>query len=1418
MTQPPPSDCDPLVALAEEFVGRYRKGERPALSEYTARHPDLAGRIRDLFPALVVMEAAGSTAGAEVGPAPLVERPPALERLGEFRILRKVGEGGMGVVYEAVQESLGRHVALKVLPPGRRGGKFLERFRREARAAAKLHHTNIVPVFGVGEADGTHYYAMQFIPGQGLDAVLNEVRRLRADKTVVASAPDATAAYDVARSLIVGVAEPAPPPEEPGADPTPTLTVSSGASELIGQPEQHYYRGVARLGVQAAEALAHAHAQGVLHRDVKPSNLLLDAHGTLWVTDFGLAKADDEGDLTGTGDLIGTLRYMAPERFQGRSDARSDVYALGMTLYELLTLRSAFAEVDRLKLIDSVCHTTPPRPRSIDARIPRDLETVVLKAAARDPADRYQTAAALADDLRQFLADRPIKARRASWPEQLWRWRRRNPVVAALVGAVAGLLLSLTAVSVVAAVVLEHRRGESDASRVRAEAAETEVRESLTRAEQAKREKTEQLLNAKLALARAGRFSARPGRRFDSLRALGEAAQIARALNLPDDSLRELRDEAVACLALLDVRPGRVCRSPEGFGGAAFDPGFEHYACWDPAGRVSIRRVEDSGEAAAIPGPGRTPPGSVSACVFSPDGRWLAVTYAHKGTNEAVVWDWRQGEPVLTDPTGTWVTWSGDGRWLAVQQPGASVRVYDPATRREVNRLDQTDSNAGLAFHPDGERIAVVRGNRVVLRDVRTGRELTSFTHPAPPKSLAWRGDGRLLAVGAGQLIHVWDTAAPAQPRAVLKGHVSEGISVAFSRAGDFLVSNCWDGTVRFWDPWAGTLLLEAPLGWSGSLRLSRDDRWFTGGSDANAFFEVVPGRECRALYGHAERSKGPWTADFSPDGRLLASAGDDGVRLWDAADGRLALAIDVGAGAAVFSAGDGGLVTAGASGTYFWPAKADGPDGLRFGPPYPFPRREGGGRALRVARDPHGRRWAVLQPALSQALFIRSEKPDEPIIVRPVGNAHWVAVSPDGRWVAVCNRTKPETWVFDAETGRLTHKWPGLGACLGFSPCGRWLVTGSVTSHEFWRVGTWEPERKLERAERNNVPGPLAFSPDGRLLAVAHSGRAIRLLEPETGRLVATLTAPAELLLADLRFSPDGGRLAAATEGHAVQLWDLRLIRQQLAEIGLDWDHPAPPPPAAGPAPRVTADSGNLARPQSAPPPANPQRPANSPQAVIEKTTAALKANPDDVEAYHQRGHALERAGRYAAAVEDFSEALRRRPDDAHFLACRGMDLGKLGRHPAAVADLERSLALRPNQAQPCNNLAWLRATAPPPWRDPAGAVALAEQAVKLAPANATYLNTLGVALCRAGRFREAVRPLEESLARGGGPLEGFNLYFLAVAHHALGDRAAARDCFDRAARWHAQTRLTDHAAAELAAFGVEAAVVTGRLPIPVS
>lgn len=456
MPQPsthPPADprdpLDPLDALAEEYLSRCRRGEAATIEEYAAAYPDLADEIRELFPTIAALEALKETrSGSGRTADAAVAGMPAPARLGDFRLLREIGRGGMGVVYEAQQESLARRVAVKVLPAALLQDTIhIERFEREARTAARLHHTNIVPIFGVGEDNGCHYYVMQYIRGIGLDAVFR--RLAREARHEVATGDETTPAESASRGSsslrtrdvfatvrdLVTTHEPAEAPAQP--PPAAPRRTSLAA----------HARAVARIGLQTADALAYAHAQGTMHRDIKPANLLLDADGAVWIADFGLAKAIDDAGVTRTGDVIGTLRYMAPEQFQGQAEPRSDVYALGVTLYELATLRPAFQANSRAALLSAIMKgdITPP-PRG-PGHLPRDLETILLKAMAATTIDRYDSAAALAEDLRRFLEDRPVLARRITLAERAVRWTRRNPAVATLLGSVALLLVAVASVS-----------------------------------------------------------------------------------------------------------------------------------------------------------------------------------------------------------------------------------------------------------------------------------------------------------------------------------------------------------------------------------------------------------------------------------------------------------------------------------------------------------------------------------------------------------------------------------------------------------------------------------------------------------------------------------------------------------------------------------------------------------------------------------------------------------------------------------------------------------------------------------------------------------------------------------------------------------------------------------------------------------
>jgi serine/threonine protein kinase/Flp pilus assembly protein TadD len=435
-----PDDGAGLSAVLVACLEARDRGEPLDREALLARYPHFAAELSKFLDDQEGLE-------RQVAPLRAAGQGPAAAptELGDFRIVRELGRGGMGVVYEAEQVSLGRKVALKVLPAvATLDPRRLQRFQNEARAAASLHHTNIVPVFAVGAEHGVHFYAMQLIAGQTLAAVLQELRGQADGQRASTAAP---APEEIPHSQSAGAARttrhppPARPPHTPppGAAPAESTAPQGAFSTEGGVGKREYLRAVARLGVQAAEALDYAHQLGVVHRDVKPGNLIVDARGQVWVTDFGLALFQQgEAGLTLTGDLVGTLRYMSPEQALAKRaviDHRTDVYSLGATLYELLTLKPVFPGTDRQELLRQIAFEEPAPPRRLNQAAPTELETIVLKALEKNPAERYATAQEVADDLRRFLDDRPIQARRPSVVQRARKWgqRHRSLVVAAAV-------------------------------------------------------------------------------------------------------------------------------------------------------------------------------------------------------------------------------------------------------------------------------------------------------------------------------------------------------------------------------------------------------------------------------------------------------------------------------------------------------------------------------------------------------------------------------------------------------------------------------------------------------------------------------------------------------------------------------------------------------------------------------------------------------------------------------------------------------------------------------------------------------------------------------------------------------------------------------------------------------------------------
>jgi serine/threonine protein kinase/WD40 repeat protein len=1403
------SGRDPVEQLMESFLGQWRRGERPSLEEYAARCPDRADEIRELFPAFVELEQlkpvvqAGADSHVRPPPSPAPSAPSAAphpERLGDYRILRMIGQGGMGVVYEAERQSLKCRVALKAMNPRFRSDETaLRRFQIEASSAARLHHTNIVQVFDFGEEDGICYYAMQFIAGVALSEVLTEVRRLRAAAVAAtakatatdpesngqstepaegtlpavthglmtgryaagpatAGEPDPAATVDISdgrtnqASFSAAGATPVPTagsPDlarpsairsagpgaarrntdgsaglsdtqqsltagpHPAADPRGTVDSASGSgsSSFAGQPHLVYFREIARIGAQVADALDYAHRQGIIHRDIKPSNILLDAQGNAWVTDFGLAKLGEGQDLSKSHDLIGTLRYMAPERFRGVNDRRGDIYALGATLYEMLALRPAFPERDQVQLIEQIVRQTAAPLRQLDRRIPRDLETIVHRVLSKEPKDRCENAADLRDELRRFLEGRPTRWRRVGPLEQFRRWCKRNPVLAAasILAAISTTLLAIG--STIAAWTYSNQVVALKYEQLSTKAAHQGLRNQLDRTQKAEYQARERLFESLVSQAKARRVSRRMGQRFETLNALSQAATLAKELTLPPERLDPLRDEAIACLALPDMKPVSrfiPSRPGESVGTFAFDATMSRYARRLSGEIHCVLRGENDEEIARFNDQGDR---YVYVFALSPDGHYLAAT--HDPDHGLTVWDVDRRVAAVNVPGPVpWrsAVFSPNCQRIAVERAGEHVVVYNLATGQTLENWGSFVPGLAPSFRPDGTEIAVLykeqRDCGCRILDADTGQIRRTFALPTVDRSIAWSPDGTTLAIaGDDRRIHLCDAATGIR-KATLDGHIKGGLVSTFHPAGTLLASGGMEGRVWLWD----TLLARPWLYVKGyaAANFSVDGRIVLYCEGSLTTYHVDSALEYRTLAHVFPQGAKYAKPVIRHDGRVLALGTNQGVVLWDIARGAELGLLTIGDAQPRLFDSSGNLITSGSSGVQHWPVVLDPDRGeFRIGPPRQLPL-PAGPESCDV--DLSGK---IVAMAGSSCAFVAT--PKGPLDVGPLDDCRRVAVSPSGRWLATGSRGKDgvRVWSIRDQLQVAQPLTSGYGGVV-FSPDGKWLMTTDPPCR-LWAAGTWQETRQIGGEG-------LCFSPDGELLVVQDADGGLRLVASETGLGLARLESPDLCAVEEATFSPDRSRLVLVTnDGPAVHIWDLRAIRRQLAQIGLDWNAPAysdddPARATLAPLPPLKVEYG------------------------VSRLTGQL-----DPTAYEQ-------------LIGNFESTLLRHPNHSQ---------------------------IRERLASYCNDLAWELSTNRILQPDPQRALSLAERAVELAPSEASYLNTLGVAQYRAGRFAKAVGSLEKSLSLGKGRADAYDLFFLAMAHFQVGQANQAHADFDRAVEW---------------------------------
>lgn len=809
-----------LANLFDELAMIVQKDDEASVDEFLLAHPQFESQLRGLLPTIRAMVGMGNVSethgSSETTDAGLV---PMQRELGDFCLIREVGRGGMGVVYEAEQRSMGRRVALKILPfAAVIDRRQVERFRNEVRAAAALQHQNIVPVYSVGCENGVHYYAMQFIDGPTLTDVVagllseREINgRLRREDSGILS----------------------------------ELSTARSAQRTV------WYRSVTQLMIQAADALAHAHSRGVLHRDIKPGNLMVDTSGNLWVSDFGLAKFDADSNLTMSGDLVGTLRYVSPEQSQGVNsavDERSDVYSLGATMYELMALRPAFDATNRHHLLRQIGEHDPKPLRRLDPSIPRELEIIIHKALEKIPSNRYASAHALADDLRRFLDHRPILAKAPSVVDRIRKWSLRH----------IGLVWTSLAASVLMVFVLLITALMISASRNDAREAEAVAQRRLRRALEA--EKT----------------AARHAQHAEDAKRESDALLYAADVRLAADSL-ENGTIGRGVERLLRHIPQDADLDRRGFAwNYLWDQLHPELATWKTTNPVFCIR-------------------------FSPDGRLLAVG---SGDGHVIIRGANDGQVLRRLAFHTDIVrdlaFSADGNLLATASDDGHVGLWNVA-RGELLKSVSTQPNdaVGVCFSPDSDILFYTNDNFVHVW--RLGTELPPSKLPAHPgkvHDLDVASDGQRLAVASSTPHHhhfgqvtVWNLADLDDEVTYEKLKPEEEwyvrrkcISIAFTHDGSRVAVGTQLGQVIVWDfdslPHP-VLMNEEHASNIYDIAFSHDDQILATASKDNTIrlCDSNSGDEMATMHGHAGRVYG---LDFAPDRSQLASASSDAtIKMW---------------------------------------------------------------------------------------------------------------------------------------------------------------------------------------------------------------------------------------------------------------------------------------------------------------------------------------------------------------------------------------------------------------------------------------------------------------------------------------------------------------------------------------------------------
>lgn len=1013
----------------------------------------------------------------------------------ELEGIKMIGRGGMSVVYRAHQRDLRRDIALKLLPLEHADREGWEaRFEVEARAAARLDHPNIVTLYEFGTREGGPFLKMKLVEGG--------------------------------------------------------LTL---ADALKKRPQWTMQEAVALL-VKMARAVHHAHQHGVIHRDIKPGNILLDASGEPYLTDFGLARlVEENAGLTGSHMVLGTANYMAPEQADGRNKditTAVDVHALGAVLYEMLAGRPPFEGKSVAEILRRVCEKDPTAPHILCPEVDRDLSTICLKCMEKNPERRYGSAESLEEELHRWQEGRPIMARQISSVGRVSKWARRNPGYAALISMLVMTGLAAIAGFYYAWQLAEHSRKLTEEARVKTEQERILAQQRL-----------EEGLQGFTSEAGAQRMRAKAGHRWDAFAAIakGVAIRVTPAL----------RSEGVACLALADMKPVDHWRGEaEGRHPSSMSTDFQRNAQAMPDGSIEIRAYPGLKVLARLPAQKRPVQRLLQ---FSPDGRWIAAGYGAQTNvpSEVVVWDASAGKPLmrLTGVHEEALDFSPDSSFI-FSGTKTMLQIWDLKSKKAVGQAQLGSEPYSVRASPDGRWIAVSHAHGGVdLFDAKTAAISKSYLDCSSSFGIAWDPQSRWIAIPSDDgTVHVWDTVqAPLLERS-WRAHSAGVKRAAWHPNGHHLVTESVDEELILWEARLGEKLVDFSAQSAGQLVFSKDGKrlgLFRSGDQLSLLEVEDGGGVMRQSVGHERHQV--HGASWNLSGLIMATAGEDMVKFWNR-DGEFVGSLPVTASRSVVWTADSLIVT-GADGILRWPI-LQAPDGrdvrkLVFGQVVIMDGRKGWQRAaLRVqssAKTPSKpAKWlAVTHPERILVMDLDSKKP--PLEIQGQPNAAFVSISPDEKLMATGSSSGSDVRLWSLPDGRpvQTLRETG-GANVLFSPDGSMLVTANNAEYKMWKIKDWSLIKTL-RTHTGNYFGAMAFSPRMTALTLESERNRLRIIRP--GNL-EDLAAPDFDDQAPLAFSPDGVIMVDLDKRSHLIFWNLPELRAGMRALGLDWSDLPPYPP----------------------------------------------------------------------------------------------------------------------------------------------------------------------------------------------------------------------------------------------------------------